>query len=161
MSKHDEPYKLLFRPASRGGGPREPTVFFCCVVALPFTQGHVGTQHIAPGTVFTPPPSTRPPHLSLFLFPPSQGGVAGQPELPLRGLHENGRHQLSGVQAVRRGDEGQLRVPSLSGNQSSVINRWSFIINRWSSIINRCSPHHASSSINPNPSILNNSIINP
>ena len=130
MTKHGEPCKFLFRPAWRGRVPRDPTVLLCCAVAVSFMQSYVGTRNIVRFSLvrFYPPP--RSPPFPLFSFLPSQGGVARQPELPLRGLHANGRHQLSGVQAVRWGDEGQLRVPSLSGNQSPVVNSRSSITNR-------------------------------
>lgn len=49
------------------------------------------------------------------------GRVTRQPELSLRGLPEDRRHQLQRVQALHRGDEGQLRVPPLPGTSCLVL----------------------------------------
>ena len=115
-----EPDTSLFRPVSSrcaGGRIDEESRLFLFAVGLAVScmQGYAEAHMYFLRSWFTCLPPIHA--LSVSTFPPSQGGVARQPELPLRGLHENGRHQFSGVQAVRRGDEGQHGVPSLPGNQ--------------------------------------------
>lgn len=55
-----------------------------------------------------------------LLAHPGEGGVARQPELPLRQLPADGRHQLPRIEALRRGHEGQLRVPPVPGENAAV-----------------------------------------